>query len=101
VGQIPVAGHEYDLSIWLRSPGGQPFSVCIVIWALGTTNTPGQTCTTVGGAWQQVSAALVPPQIAGQYTKLRAEVYENTTGVNLDLDSATLNDINPNGPGPR
>jgi surface antigen len=101
VEQAPVAGHEYDFSVWLRSPGGQPFSVCVVVWALGTNNTPGQTCTTVGGAWQQVTATLVPPQIGGQYTKLRAEVYENASGVNLDVDTASLTDSNPNGPGPR
>jgi hypothetical protein len=90
VQQTPVAGDSYNASVWLRSPGGEPFSVCVVIWALGTMNVPGQTCTTVGAAWQQVSASLDPPQAAGAYSKLRLEVYENTPGLNLDIDDASL-----------
>jgi surface antigen len=92
---LPIApgpDERYQSSIWLRSPSGQPFTACPTIWALGTTNTPAQTCATVDGAWQQVTTTLVIPHgtPAGQYSKLRVEVYETTTVLNLDLDDASL-----------
>jgi hypothetical protein len=88
----PGPDERYQFSIWMRSPTGQPFGVCATLWALGTTNTAGQTCATVGGAWQQVTTSLAIPHgvASGQYSKLRVEVYENTTALNLDLDDASL-----------
>jgi surface antigen len=85
----PAAGDVYRFSVWMRSAGGQPYTACPTIWALGTPNTPAQTCATVGAAWQQVTTTMVVPS-GGQFSRLRVEIYESTPHLNLDLDDASL-----------
>jgi surface antigen len=100
----PGPGDRYEFSIWLRSASGQAYSACPTIWALGTPNTPAQQCATVGGTWQQVTTTLAIPHgtPAGQYSKLRVEVYEGTPALNLDLDDASLIAVDPaRHPGPQ
>jgi LasA protease len=87
VAVTPQPGRTYTFSIWLRSPDGSPFSVCVAIWFLGGTNSSGSNCTSVGGAWQDI---LVAGLAGGGHTSMRAEIYLKTTTHNLDFDTATL-----------
>jgi surface antigen len=87
VAVAPSAGHTYTFSIWLRSPSGTSFPVCVAVWFLGTTNTNGSNCTNVGGAWQEVTAQAVA---GAGYRSIRAEVYLKATVLNLDFDTASL-----------
>jgi hypothetical protein len=87
ISAAPVAGQRYVFSIWLRSADGNPFPVCVALWFLGTSNTNGSTCVTVGGTWQDVQAEAV----AGSgYHSIRGEVYLKAATRNLDFDTATL-----------
>ena len=81
-------GDSYTYSVWLRSPTGHPISGSVCLWGMGGTQESGSTNFTVGSAWTLVSAPLDVAN-AG-HTQLRAEVYETTTGQNLDLDGATF-----------
>jgi hypothetical protein len=80
------AGQSFVFSTWVRSATSTPVSVCVVLWGLGN-QTNGQSCRTVRHAWQLVSAPYDAP---GAANALRAQVYANTPGVNIDLADTEL-----------
>jgi hypothetical protein len=85
----PLPGQSYSFSVWLRAaPGVNSVSGTVALWGLGGTPESGLTNFTVGPAWMLVTAPL-DVQSAG-HTSLRAEIYMQTTGANLDADGATL-----------
>ena len=89
----PVPGHSYTASVLLRAPAATPFSVSMVVWALGGSapNEIGQTVFTVSSStWSRFSTTL---DIGSSgHTFLRFQVYINTPTQNLDLDGAMLQD---------
>jgi hypothetical protein len=87
VAVTPQAGVGYTASIWLRSPDGTPFSICLALWFIGSTSNAASNCTTIGGSWQDVQ---VSGGVGGGYSSMRIEIYLKTTTHNLDFDTATL-----------
>jgi hypothetical protein len=88
LGVAPAAGSTYTFSAWLRSPTGRPFSGVLALWALGGNNEVTPTTFTVGRRWSLVSVPLSVN--AAGHNALRAQVYLNTTGINLNVDGAQL-----------
>lgn len=93
VATTPAASHSYQASVALRSPAGQPVRVGVALIASGgglasDVQTTGVTIRS--RQWHQVFVAL--PVARNGYTALALVVYLVTTGVNLDVDAATLRD---------
>jgi hypothetical protein len=88
-GYYPQPGESYSFSVWLRAaPGVNSVSGTVALWGLGGAQESGATNFTVGSDWMLVTAPL-DVQNPG-HTSLRAEIYMQTTGANLDADGATL-----------
>ena len=65
--------------------------MCLALWGLGGNQEGGgaqQTCSTLNATWTRVTAPLDTQ--TSSHTTLRAEVYLETTGTNLDLDGTEL-----------
>jgi len=90
----PQQGQSYTFSVWLRaSPSAtSQISGTVTLWGLGGTQENGGTNFTVGQAWTLVTAPL-DVQNSG-HSALRAEIYMDTTGQNLDADGAKLLNVN-------
>ncbi|MEA9984424.1 hypothetical protein [Subtercola sp. RTI3] len=83
-------GETYTAEVWLRSANdGQTFSGTLALWGLGGVTEQRSTNFTVGTTWTRVAVDL--PVAAMGHTSLKFEVYENTTGNNLWVDSAQIN----------
>ena len=86
----PQPGQSYSFSVWLRAPAGSVTGT-VSIYGLKPNEVIGDAANTkftATGTWQQVT---VPLQISttGE-TSIRAQVYNGTPNVNLDLDGASL-----------
>src|SRR5271155_1379332 len=100
VSTNPELGRSYTGSIEMRSEG-TPVSVLLALWAIGPNGAvPSFTQVTVSSTnWTQyaVDIDIGDPN----YTDLRLQVYLLTTGVNLDLDGASVTGVfNPLPPPP-
>ena len=82
-------GQSFSFSVWMRSPGSTHEGVCVVLWGLGGTQEAGQTCVTLtSSAWRLITAPL--DTHASAHTKLRAQIYMETTNTNYDLDGTGI-----------
>ncbi|MCB1272329.1 MAG: CHAP domain-containing protein [Microthrixaceae bacterium] len=89
VGQdvpTPVkANRFYRLRVWVWA--ARPASVRAQLWAIGGTAESAHTTVKVPSGWSPVDVLLRPTR---NHSKLRAELYMLTTGVNVRLDDASL-----------
>ena len=75
-------------SIWVRSPGGAPATGSVALWAIGTNGTEGSSTPFVASSsWTQIFTTLDPIET---HSALRAQMYLNTTGVQLQFDGGVL-----------
>ncbi len=84
-------GQSYTFATWIRVHSASSKTrakVCLVLWGIGSSNQNGQTCKTITTAWTWI-AAPYDVNTTGQ-TALRAQLYEDTTGTNIDLDGTQL-----------
>lgn len=87
------AGQSYTFSTWLRTDSGaKTAQVCVALWGLGAQTENGITCKTIGPTWTQVSVPYDVSAAGAGGNTLRAQVYLNTVGVNLDLNGSQLSD---------
>lgn len=88
----PAAGHSYQASVYLRSPSSTPVSVSLVIWALGgTAPEEAQNDFTVSSSsWNSYATDL--DVMESGHTELIFQLYLGTSGSNLDIDGARLQD---------
>ena len=85
----PVAGTQQTMSIWVRSPNGQPFNGALGLMSYGgSSNSDDENrfvnFSTSGTAWQQVFVTL-PIRNTGN-TLLRTEINVDSVGVVGDID---------------
>lgn len=93
VGISSPAGHGYRGSMMLRSPTGAPVSAQLVIFAVNGPSGTISAATTLhfsSRKWQRFLVELDVP--SGGNTDLRLQLYLNTPGVNVDVDTASLVD---------
>jgi hypothetical protein len=91
VAASPQVNQSYTFSVWARNRGSVPFTLKIVLWGLGggsMERSPTTVTLPVGNGWQLISAPL--DVVNAGHTSLRAEIYMNTAGRNVDVDAATL-----------
>ena len=87
----PSVGQSYRFSAWVRSAISTPYTGRLVIWGLGgTTENAITSFKATHGRWTQVSATMSVNQPG--HTKLRAQIYFDTAGQNLDVDGAIVID---------
>jgi len=91
VPATPAPGHSYDAAVMLRSPGGVPVQVDLVLWALGGPSPTelGQSVVTVSSSTWAPFATDVDVNGAG-HNDLRLQVFVQTVGVNVDVDGARV-----------
>jgi len=84
-------GQSWSFSVWLRAAPNvtTPISGTVALWGLGGTQESGSTNFTVNNQEWTLVIAPLDVQNSG-HTSLRAEIYMNTTGANLDADGARL-----------
>ena len=88
VSASPSVGQSYTLTLWVRAQTGSYYGV-LVLWGLGGTNESAQTpFTAVSSGWRQVQVTLDVKNPG--HTQLRAQIYMDTPGQNLDVDGAVL-----------
>ncbi|HXZ62839.1 MAG TPA: hypothetical protein VEG62_08860, partial [Acidimicrobiales bacterium] len=75
IAGAPVAGHAYTASMFLQSETGSPFTVSVVVWALGGSAPAQETTNTeaIGTSWTPISVGLDVGS-AG-HTFLRVQIY--------------------------
>jgi hypothetical protein len=88
VPAVVMPSRDDTLSIWVRSPGGQPAAGTLALWAMADTPNEGVATPFVAGAtWTLVTATLDPQQ---SHATLRAQIFLDTAGASIDLDGAQL-----------
>jgi hypothetical protein len=89
---IPVVGHSYQASVFLRSPSSTPTTVALVLWGLGgSANEVGQTQITVSSSsWTRYYTDLDVADTG--HDDLRLQIYLGTAGTNLDVAGAMVED---------
>lgn len=92
IAYAPIGGVSYRLTIWFRAPGNYTFGGTLAMWAIGCPdgNESGSAnfIATING-WTQVSATAT---YNSGCKSMRLQVYEGTTGLNLDLDNESLSE---------
>jgi hypothetical protein len=82
-------GQSYRFSIWVKAgPNTPSVSGTIALWGLGGVAESGSTNFTVGQNWTLVTCPLDVNKDG--HVTLRAEIYMESSGLNFDLDSASL-----------
>ncbi|WP_183093104.1 carbohydrate binding domain-containing protein [Nocardioides stalactiti] len=84
----PGAGSSFTFSIWVRSRTSTPATLRIVLWAVGGNQQSGQERVVVGRTWRLVEVPLDVRE--GSHTHLRAQVYIDTPGQNINFDGAQV-----------
>ncbi len=85
----PKPGQSYSGAIWLKSgKAGREFSGKLVLWALGGSAENSVTPFTVGDSWTEVKVDL--DVVRSGHSRLRFEVYLDSTHFDLNLDLASL-----------
>jgi len=83
----PKAGESYTFSMWVRSTGG-PADVNLALWATGGNQQAGNARARVGNAW---TLLVVPLDVRENgHGNIRAQLYMDTTGVNINFDGGIL-----------
>ena len=92
VSTIPAVGHTYQASVLLRTPQSTPVAVTLALWGMGgSANEEGQTQVTISSSlWTRYYTDLDVAKPG--HTDLRLQVSFTTTGTNLDVAGATLED---------
>jgi hypothetical protein len=89
VARVPVVGDTYTTTVWMKSGKSTlPFTGKLVLWALGGSSEQAVTSFTVGSTWSPVEVNL--PIAKPGHTRLRVEIYLNSTKYDLDLDNVSL-----------
>ncbi|KPL85754.1 carbohydrate binding domain-containing protein [Herpetosiphon geysericola] len=83
--QLFKADRTYRLSVWVRSPNGNPLNGTVRLWAFdGISNEDSSTnFTTSGTGWQCVETVFRP---SNNYPSQQAEFYFNDMGSNYHFD---------------
>jgi hypothetical protein len=87
-GVTTSPGQSYTFSIWIRSSTTATVTGTVALYGLGGTLEVGATNFSAGDGWKLVSVPLDVTKTG--HTSLRAQVYENTTGVTYFYDGAQL-----------
>jgi hypothetical protein len=87
VATAVTPNQDDTLSLWVRSPAGQATGV-LALWGMGIGPTEGTATPFVTtSAWTLVTATLDP---RWSHTTLRAQIFDYSAGVSLDIDGAQL-----------
>lgn len=92
VQTLPLAGHSYQGSVFLRSPQGVPISGTLVLWAIGGPTEVAQTDFTVSSASWTMLTVDVDVADTG-HGDLRLQIYFGPSGgADLDVAGGLLED---------
>ncbi|TWX40272.1 hypothetical protein ES689_02050 [Frigoribacterium sp. ACAM 257] len=81
-------GEQATATVWLRSGAASTFKGKVVVWGLGGTQEVAEKSFSVGQTWTQVKVAL--PVRASSHSTIRLDVYMETTGSDLWMDTTSL-----------
>lgn len=88
VPMAPMPGHSVTFTAWVRSADGAPLSGTLALWALGGDQESASIPFVASTEWTPVSITLSPARLG--HTSTRAEIYLESTGRNLDIDTTNL-----------
>jgi RHS repeat-associated protein len=88
IAVAPTSGVPHTFTMWVRSSTGTPVSGQLVLWGLWNTPQNAGKAFTATSEWLPVSVTFTGNVAAN--TSMRAQVYINTPGVNLDFDFASV-----------
>lgn len=92
VATTPVAGHSYRAQVFMRSPSGKPIGVVLALSSRnGATTQTASGLVTVGSRGWRVYSVEIDVNKGGR-NDLRFSISPRTSGVNLDVDGASLFD---------
>ncbi len=84
----PVAGGNYEATVWVRSPSGTAVTGTLSLYGIWTTIEGGHTTFTADSTWKPIKVRLTPK--ATNNASFRLQIYVNTANVDLDIDTASL-----------
>lgn len=89
VARTMATGETYTGSIWLRTvTPGTTWNGTLALWALGGANEVGASAITVTDVWTKYTVQV--PIASGPHNNLRFELYNQSPGVQLYLDGASI-----------
>ncbi|MCU1527632.1 MAG: hypothetical protein JWP75_1395 [Frondihabitans sp.] len=84
----PLIGSTYTASIWVKNGSTTAATGRLALWSFGAVSSAASQSFTTTGTWTLVQVTI--PISTTDITGLRIEVYEDSVGINMNLDSALL-----------
>ncbi len=84
----PLRGSTYTASVWVRGSSTAPVKGRLALWSFGATASAASVPFTTTSSWTRVEVQI--PIGTADVTGLRVEVYLDTVGSTVSIDSAQL-----------